>query len=90
INGLELLLSQLAYDHTRPDLLTRAHELRGRMQLLLPLMSALADPLIALMRDLHVRPPALDALLADAAKWFDAPLPALRDGTDGAMADDPV
>src|SRR6201996_1029648 len=29
INGLELLLSQLAYDHTRPDLLARSYELRG-------------------------------------------------------------
>src|SRR6202012_5543508 len=48
VNGLELLLSQLAYDNTRPDVLARSHELRGRMQLLLPIMSSLADPLIAL------------------------------------------
>ncbi|MBR8336070.1 FUSC family protein [Burkholderia ambifaria] len=90
ITGLEFLLSQLSYDHAHPRVLARTQALAGRMQLFLPLMSSLADPLIALMRDLHVRPPALDALLADAAKWFDAPLPALKDGTDGAMADDPV
>src|SRR4051794_17737215 len=81
INGLELLLSQLAYDHTRPDLLTRAHELRGRMQLLLPLMSALADPLIALYNaGSHKWPEGLEALLADIVKWFNAPLPAASAG----------
>jgi uncharacterized membrane protein YccC len=55
INGLELLLSQLAYDHTRPDVLSRAQDLRGRMQLLLPIMSSLADPLISAC---NRRPPA--------------------------------
>jgi uncharacterized membrane protein YccC len=38
VNQLEFLLSQLAYDHTRPDILARAHALRGRMQLLLPIV----------------------------------------------------
>ncbi|MCA7960832.1 FUSC family protein [Burkholderia multivorans] len=90
ITGLEFLLSQLSYDHAHPRVLSRAQALAGRMQLFLPLMSSLADPLIALMRDLHVRPPALDALLADAAAWFDAPLPTIKPGTDGDMADDPV
>ncbi|WP_027801801.1 FUSC family protein [Paraburkholderia dilworthii] len=81
INNLELLLSQLAYDHTRPDILTRAHELRGRMQLLLPLMSALADPLIALYNSGSDKWPAgLDALLADIVKWFNATLPAASEG----------
>ena len=37
VNELEFLLSQLAYDHTRPDILARAHAMRGRMQLLLPI-----------------------------------------------------
>jgi uncharacterized membrane protein YccC len=80
VNGLEFLLSQLAYDHTRPDILKRAGELRGRMQLLLPIMSSLADPLIALLGGKEARPAGLEALLADAAKWFDAPMPAVRAG----------
>ncbi len=81
INGLELLLSQLAYDHTRPDILTRAHELRGRMQLLLPMMSALADPLIALYNSgRQTWPEGLEALLNDVIKWFNAPLPAVSEG----------
>jgi uncharacterized membrane protein YccC len=80
-NGLELLLSQLAYDHTRPDVLARAHELRGRMQLLLPIMSSLADPLIALYnRSRQSWPEGLEALLADVIKWFNEPLPTVREG----------
>jgi uncharacterized membrane protein YccC len=39
VNGLEFLLSQLSYDHTRPDIVKRAQALRGRMQLLLPVVS---------------------------------------------------
>ena len=80
VNGLEFLLSQLAYDHTRPDIVKRAHELRGRMQLLLPIMSSLADPLIALLGRKEARPAGLEALLADVVKWFDAPLPEARAG----------
>ncbi|WP_321927672.1 FUSC family protein [Paraburkholderia guartelaensis] len=75
VNQLEFLLSQLSYDHTHPEILERAESLRGRMQLFLPMISALADPLVALRRDLHVWPEGLDSLLADAARWFDEPLP---------------
>lgn len=74
VNQLEFLLSQLAYDHTRPDILVRAHALRGRMQLLLPIVSALADPLIALVGGARARPAGLANLLADVVEWFDAPL----------------
>ena len=49
LNGLEMLLSQLSYDGTRPDIVRRADELRGRMALLLPIISALADPLRVFM-----------------------------------------
>lgn len=76
VNQLEFLLSQLAYDHTRPDILARAHAMRGRMQLLLPIVSALADPLTALLGSANARPAGLAALLADVVKWFDAPLDA--------------
>ncbi|HEV3422736.1 MAG TPA: FUSC family protein [Paraburkholderia sp.] len=88
VNGLELLLSQLAYDHTRPDVLARAHALRGRMQLLLPIMSSLADPLVALLGGQQARPPGLEALLADVVKWFDTPLRAARRGGELAREAD--
>ncbi|MBN3809302.1 FUSC family protein [Paraburkholderia sp. Ac-20347] len=91
VNQLEFLLSQLSYDHTHPEVLARAENLRGRMQLFLPMISALADPLLALRRDLHTWPEGLDALLADAAQWFDAPLPTraaeMRDDSGDPVAD---
>ncbi|MGF6446255.1 FUSC family protein [Paraburkholderia youngii] len=81
INGLELLLSQLAYDHTRPDVLARARELRGRMQLLLPIMSSLADPLLALYNNGPQHwPEGLQTLIDDVIKWFDQPLPEPSEG----------
>ncbi|HZZ12871.1 MAG TPA: FUSC family protein [Paraburkholderia sp.] len=81
INGLELLLSQLSYDHTRPDVLARAYELRSRMQLLLPIMSSLADPLIALYNSGRQSwPEGLEALLNDVITWFNVPLPAASEG----------
>src|SRR6202166_1831125 len=74
VNALEFLLSQLAYDHTRPDVLARTQALRGRMQLLLPIMSAIGDPLAALLGGKSPTPPGLEPLLADIIKWFDEPL----------------
>ena len=74
VNALEFLLSQLSYDQTRPDVVARARTLRGRMQLLLPVLSSVADPLATLLGG-HQAPPGLQPLLADIVKWFDAPLP---------------
>ncbi|KQR74059.1 fusaric acid resistance protein [Burkholderia sp. Leaf177] len=74
VNQLEFLLSQLAYDHTRPDVLARAQALRGRMQLLLPIMSAIGDPLAALFNGQNPPPEGLKPLLDDIVKWFDEPI----------------
>src|ERR1700722_7839213 len=74
VNALEFLLSQLSYDQTRPDVVARARTLRGRMQLLLPVLSWVAYPL-ATLRGGNQAPPGLQPLLADIVKWFDAPLP---------------
>jgi uncharacterized membrane protein YccC len=76
VNALEFLLSQLAYDHTRPDVLARTQALRGRMQLLMPIMSAISDPLAALFNGRNPAPQGLEPLLADIVTWFDEPLPA--------------
>ncbi|RKP58698.1 FUSC family protein [Pararobbsia silviterrae] len=51
INSLEFLLSQLSYDGTRPDIVLQARELRARMSLLLPIISALSDPLRSLLAE---------------------------------------
>ncbi|KLU26280.1 fusaric acid resistance protein [Caballeronia mineralivorans PML1(12)] len=87
VNGLEFLLSQLAYDHTRPDVLARAQALRGRMQLLLPIMSAIGDPLAVLLGGKNPPPPGLEPLLADIIKWFDEPLSTRIDESAPADAD---
>ncbi|WP_438392247.1 FUSC family protein [Caballeronia sp. DA-9] len=84
VNQLEFLLSQLAYDHTRPDVLARAQALRGRMQLLLPIMSAIGDPLAALFGGQKTPPEGLKPLLDDIVKWFDEPV---ETGADSALAD---
>ncbi|PLZ04248.1 FUSC family protein [Burkholderia sp. WAC0059] len=85
-NGLEFLLSQLSYDNAHPQAITRAQTLRGRMQIFMPIISALGDPLAALLADMRTLPEGLEALLADAARWFDAPLAnaARDDGADPA------
>ncbi|MDE1180027.1 FUSC family protein [Paraburkholderia sp.] len=84
INQFEFLLSQLGYDDAHPETVARAQDLRGRMQLFLLMIPALADPLSAMFRDAHVRPAGLDALLADVVRWFDD----LRSSPDADMPDD--
>jgi uncharacterized membrane protein YccC len=74
VNALELLLSQLAYDNASPQVLSRSHALRGRMQLLLPIASSLSDPLVALLDGQRPPPAGLQALLAEVVRWFETPL----------------
>ena len=74
VRGLELLLSQLAYDHVSPRILGRARELHGRMQLMLPVASALADTLAACLSiNLPVRA-KLEILLLDVERWMNESL----------------
>ncbi|MDR5782516.1 FUSC family protein [Caballeronia sp. LZ065] len=75
VNGLELLLSQLTYDHARPDIIRRARALQGRMQIFLPLISSMADPLIELVDKHRQYPDGLEALLKDVAEWVGTPAP---------------
>ncbi len=99
IGGLDMLITQLAFDPTARDLAPRARELRGRLMMMLPLLSSLADRLHALRTGdppapADPAPPAtakatsglpaeLSALLARATAWFASG----RNG-DPAMADD--
>lgn len=72
LNGLEVLLSQLSYDHTRPDVVRHTYQLRGRMGILLPIISALADPTAFLGKSEFAGKAALNTLLADIARWIEA------------------
>jgi uncharacterized membrane protein YccC len=73
----------LTYDHTRPDIVRRARALQGRMQIFLPLISSMADPLIELIRQRGAHAPDVETLLADVAKWIKAP------ALDAKYADEP-
>ncbi|ANB76437.1 fusaric acid resistance protein [Paraburkholderia phytofirmans OLGA172] len=72
--GFEFLLSQLAYDHVSPAILARSEQLQGRMQLILPITSALADVLAAAQQSGPGIPAGFGELLRDIGRWMDAPL----------------
>jgi uncharacterized membrane protein YccC len=74
VRGFEFLLSQLAYDHVSPAILARSEQLQGRMQVILPIASALADILSALQKSASGIPAGLDELLRDIGRWMDGPL----------------
>ncbi|WP_250436703.1 FUSC family protein [Caballeronia sp. ATUFL_F2_KS9A] len=88
VNGLEFLLSQLTYDHTRPDIIRRARALQGRMQIFLPLISSMADPLIELIGKHGKHPEGLEALLKDVAAWVGSPTPRAKEDVANDRAPD--
>jgi uncharacterized membrane protein YccC len=70
ITGLDLVISQLAYDAAARDVERHAREVRGRLLMLLPLFSSLADRLHAL-KDAEGRLPAgLAPVLLDVAAFL--------------------
>jgi uncharacterized membrane protein YccC len=71
INGLELLLSQLAYDGVRPDIVRSAMELRSRMTVLVPIISAVADPLRVSLSEPTESNEALAKVAKDIATWIE-------------------
>lgn len=71
INALELLLSQLSHDGTRPDVLRKARELHGRMSVLLPIISALADPLRVFRQSALPAEAAITRVVDDVLGWID-------------------
>ncbi|CAM2139807.1 FUSC family protein [Pararobbsia alpina] len=71
LDAFELLLSQLSYDGTRPDIVRHATELRGRMSVLLPVISALADPLRVLLADTTPAHEAIRKVVDKLEAWID-------------------
>jgi uncharacterized membrane protein YccC len=71
INAYELLLSQLTDDGTRPDVVEHARGLRGRMIVMLPIISAIADPLRTFFGSRAPAEAALAAVSARIATWID-------------------
>lgn len=74
VNGLEALIAQLRYDGVRADVVACASELRGRMANLLPVASALSDPLVALRTIDGERFEILAPLLRRVGTWIDMDL----------------
>lgn len=70
IAGLDLVISQLGYDSGTRDVVRHARELRGRLLMLLPLFSSLADRLHAMKSDGRALPADMIALLAEIAEWL--------------------
>ena len=71
INALELLLSQLSHDGTRPDVVRRARELHGRMNVLLPIIGALADPLRVFRGSSLPTEAAVTRVVDDVIDWIE-------------------
>ncbi|WP_137933049.1 FUSC family protein [Mesorhizobium comanense] len=70
ISGFDILISQLGYDHQTHGLTRQARQLRGRLMLLLPLLSSLDDRLHELRSRDRVLSPDLSRLLDDVGAWL--------------------
>lgn len=70
VTGLDLIISQLRYDADSRDIVRHSRELRGRLLMLLPLFSSLADRLHALKARETVLPPELVVVLNEVADWL--------------------
>lgn len=69
-NSLEMMIGQLSYEGTRKQTIRNAHELRGRMIHLLPVIDALDDALWALERRTPTLLAGLSPVLAQARQWL--------------------
>jgi len=67
---LDMMIGQLAHDADARDTVRWARELRGRLLLLLPVLSSLTDRFQAVKAERGALPPELDALAADIALWI--------------------
>lgn len=72
LSALDLMLTQIAYDAGARDVTRQARRLRGRLLMLLPVLSSLADRLHALRGlDTNIRSD-VEILLGDISRWMTA------------------
>jgi len=71
VASLDLMISQLSYDPGTKDVVGQAKELRGRLLMLLPVFSSLADRLHAVKQQSRLDDEVV-TLLNDTADWFKA------------------
>ncbi|WP_221033080.1 FUSC family protein [Actomonas aquatica] len=70
VANLDLIISQLGYDAATRDLAGAARELRGRLLMLLPTLSSVANRLHALARRPQGIPADIRSLLDNVAAWM--------------------
>jgi uncharacterized membrane protein YccC len=75
--AMDTLIRQLSYDSASSRQAGHAQQMRRRMTLLIPQVSALFDPLYALSRHVDGIPPGLTALVEKTTAW-------MRQGTQAA------
>lgn len=75
IAALDIFISQLPHDADTRGTFRWAKALRGRLLLLLPMLSSLSDRLHALKLEAGALPPELTAALANAADWIAGRMP---------------
>ncbi|WP_454685361.1 FUSC family protein [Ancylobacter moscoviensis] len=73
ITPLDAMISQSFHDADTRDIRRYVEELRGRLLLLLPLLSSIADRMHGLRLELDAFPPQLEALTERIATWISAP-----------------
>jgi uncharacterized membrane protein YccC len=71
-NSLEMMIGQLSHEGARRQTVRNAHELRGRMIHLLPVIDALDDALRALERRTPELLASLSPLLAQTREWLES------------------
>lgn len=78
ILALDQLISQLSYDADTSERVRDAQELRGRMTMMMPVLSTVASLVHALRQHPQGAPQALEAKMADVVAWLrrGAPSPA--------------
>lgn len=70
VAALDMFISQLSHGTDTRGTTRWAKELRGRLLLLLPMLSSLADRLHALQFEAKTLPPRLNAVLGETSDWI--------------------
>lgn len=73
ILALDQFISHLSYDTTSFAVVKNARELRGRMSMLLPILSSLTETKQALLRQQDGMPAGLSELMHEVAHWMASP-----------------
>ncbi|GGP26641.1 FUSC family protein [Silvimonas amylolytica] len=80
ILAFDQLISQLAYDPDTADTVNYARALRGRMSMLLPVLSSMSGMMQELRANNQALPQGIDTLMHDVTQWILSPASRPEDG----------